>query len=275
MLVDGQREAQKDTSRQKVDAAAAEITKITSEFYSQDVLRFLPITAVSALLQACIIHLRGLKSANDKVREVSSMRLAQSMQALLQLHANYAAAEHATAFIEAAARREGVELPSAKISKRQAIQVAIGSESLDTGDSLQNDMQLTPPPEMPSRDNVSGMVLNADLDGRLSTLFAATPPWSDTHDSDMQSPLASTAESIDVSQCREGSCLGLALDPNFDALVNLNEAAEPSFSMFGRSDSAIGISPELERGLFGDETDWLRSIANRTGMDELENPDDS
>jgi hypothetical protein len=96
-------------SRQRVRAAAAEISKITRELHSRNLAQFLPTEGVTVLLPTLIIHLLDVKS-NDPVLQKTAMKsFTESMQVLQNLREMYNAADYAAMFLEAAVGKVSIK----------------------------------------------------------------------------------------------------------------------------------------------------------------------
>ncbi|KAH0548604.1 hypothetical protein GP486_007852 [Trichoglossum hirsutum] len=99
-----------EISRNKVRRAAAEITRIGKELRELDLVKYLPTTGVTVMLPAIIIHLLDIKSLDEKVRNESLLGFSLCMQVIHRLRENYAAADYATHFLEAAIRKANIQV---------------------------------------------------------------------------------------------------------------------------------------------------------------------
>lgn len=106
---DGSRELQ-DLSRKKVREASREITKISQDLHLRGLEKYLPTTGVTVLLPAIIIHLLDIKSCNDDARKAAMDGFCQCMLVLEKLRDNYASADFATQFLEAAIRKADIDV---------------------------------------------------------------------------------------------------------------------------------------------------------------------
>jgi hypothetical protein len=106
---DQSRELQ-DISRKKVREASREITRISSDLHSRNLEKYLPTTGVTVLLPAIIIHLLDIKSCNDEARQAAMDGFCQCMLVLEKLRDNYASADFATQFLEAAIRKADIDV---------------------------------------------------------------------------------------------------------------------------------------------------------------------
>lgn len=106
---DSSRELQ-DLSRKKVREASREITRISQDLHTRRLEKYLPTTGVTVLLPAIIIHLLDIKSCNDEARQAAMDGFCQCMLVLERLRDNYASADFATQFLEAAIRKAEIEV---------------------------------------------------------------------------------------------------------------------------------------------------------------------
>jgi len=107
---DSSRELQ-DLSRKKVREASKEITRISRDLQSLGLERYLPTTGVTVLLPAIIIHLLDIKSCNDEARAIAMEGFVHCMAVLEKLRDNYASADFATQFLDAAIRKAEIVVP--------------------------------------------------------------------------------------------------------------------------------------------------------------------
>jgi hypothetical protein len=108
-----------EISRNKVRRAAAEITRIGKELRELDLVKYLPTTGVTVLLPAIIIHLLDIKSLDEKVRNESLLGFSLCMQVIHRLRENYAAADYATHFLEAAIRKANIQVVTSSSDNHQ------------------------------------------------------------------------------------------------------------------------------------------------------------
>jgi hypothetical protein len=97
-------------SREKVRLASREITSIVTTLHENNLEIYLPTTGVTVLLPAIIIHLLDIKSANEEARATAMQGFCQCMQVLDKLRDNYASADFATQFLEAAVRKAHIDI---------------------------------------------------------------------------------------------------------------------------------------------------------------------
>jgi hypothetical protein len=99
-----------DLSRKKVREASREITRISQDLHTLNLEKYLPTTGVTVLLPAIIIHLLDIKSCNDEARQAAMDGFCQCMVVLERLRDNYASADFATQFLEAAIRKADIDI---------------------------------------------------------------------------------------------------------------------------------------------------------------------
>lgn len=110
-----------DISRKSVREASGEITKICRNLHTLNLDRFLPTTGVTVLLPAIIIHLLDIKSCNDEARQAAMDGFCLCMRVLERLRDNYASADFATQFLEAAMRKADIGIGfTSELEKRMA-----------------------------------------------------------------------------------------------------------------------------------------------------------
>jgi hypothetical protein len=99
-----------DLSRKQVREASREITRISQDLHSLSLEKYLPTTGVTVLLPAIIIHLLDIKSCNDDARQAAMDGFCHCMLVLEKLRDNYASADFATQFLEAAIRKADIDV---------------------------------------------------------------------------------------------------------------------------------------------------------------------
>lgn len=99
-----------DVSRRQVREASREITRMSQSIHALGLTRLLPTTGVTVLLPAIIIHLLDIKSFSDATREDALRGFCECMRVLEQLRDNYAAADFATQFLDAAIRKADIDV---------------------------------------------------------------------------------------------------------------------------------------------------------------------
>ncbi|EPS40651.1 hypothetical protein H072_5429 [Dactylellina haptotyla CBS 200.50] len=99
-----------EISRKKVRHAAHEITRLAEELIEYDLVRYLPTVGVTVMLPAVIIHLLDVKSSSAVTRELSLQGFGLCMQVMQGLRENYAAADFATHFLEAAVKKANIQI---------------------------------------------------------------------------------------------------------------------------------------------------------------------
>ena len=101
-------------SRTRIKDAAIEVNEIAQDLNEQGLVRFLPSTAVQALIPTVIVHLADIRSSDPMVRDAGSTRYRQSVSILRQLRERYAAADFAFSVLEVATKKANVDLPRDK-----------------------------------------------------------------------------------------------------------------------------------------------------------------
>ncbi|KAH0536119.1 hypothetical protein FGG08_006985 [Glutinoglossum americanum] len=195
-----------EISRNKVRRAAAEITRIGKELRELDLVKYLPTTGVTVLLPAIIIHLLDIKSLDEKVRNESLLGFSLCMQVIHRLRENYAAADYATHFLEAAIRKANIQVVTSseanghgsgsnrryhhlqQAPKRPADiggLLDMGRRIDISGANLDFTNALTPPPDQ-GHSGVHVAPSNASTDeliaAKLEAFVASTPPDSEPQD---------------------------------------------------------------------------------------------
>jgi hypothetical protein len=183
-----------DLSRKKVREASKEITRISQDLHIRGLEKYLPTTGVTVLLPAIIIHLLDIKASNDEARQAAMDGFCQCMQVLEKLRDNYASADFATQFLEAAIRKADIDVMMTNAgfkdrTRPEDIQATLKSEKRKELRERSRASRRTPPPsgeEFPFRTEFggSGMIDIGIPIGNASehnTIAAHTPPDSDTH----------------------------------------------------------------------------------------------
>ncbi|KAK0101202.1 Cutinase transcription factor 1 beta [Cadophora gregata] len=207
---DSSRELQ-DLSRKQVREASREITKISQNIHEHNLEKYLPTTGVTVLLPAIIIHLLDIKSCNDEARRAAMNGFCQCMLVLEKLRDNYASADFATQFLEAAIRKADIDMviPSSMARshmRHEDIQNTLASQKVrevrEKVKMMYSARRMSPPGEaddavqhLPMDSGYSGMengqiVNGGGLEHNLaaSSLLAHTPPDSDSHTASAFSP---------------------------------------------------------------------------------------
>ena len=187
---DSSRELQ-DLSRKKVREASREITRISQDLHTRRLEKYLPTTGVTVLLPAIIIHLLDIKSCNDEARQAAMDGFCQCMLVLERLRDNYASADFATQFLEAAIRKAEIEVVmsnSRNSIRLQDVSVMPNEKNRDFRE--QNRAGVRTPPltnEHDFRPDLlgSGMMdigisIGRPIDPVHNAISAHTPPDSDT-----------------------------------------------------------------------------------------------
>jgi len=194
---DSSRELQ-DLSRKQVREASREITRISQNIHEHKLEKYLPTTGVTVLLPAIIIHLLDIKSCNDEARRAAMNGFCQCMQVLEKLRDNYASADFATQFLEAAIRKADIEMVMSSSTVRgqirtEDVQSTLASRQIrEVRDraKMARSRRLSPPHEVEElvEERVENIFLGT-MDGQTHTTISAhTPPDSDSHTASAFSP---------------------------------------------------------------------------------------
>jgi hypothetical protein len=187
-----------DISRKKVREASREITRMSLELFDLKLERYLPTTGVTVLLPAIIIHLLDIKSCSDATRDAALHGFCQCMHVLEKLRDNYAAADYAIQFLEAAIRKADLDVGREGGPDRPgtAGNDNIGWRVLQPKKTVQNVSQLaeagrgtrlTPPPDQTSPfTNPDSMQIDGGM--KPPMISASTPPRSDSSRVPVEAP---------------------------------------------------------------------------------------
>ncbi len=240
-----------DVSRRAVRLAAAEITNIANTLYNLDMVPNLPTTGITVLLPAIIIHLLDIKANDEATRRASLKGFCECMQIMAKLRDIYAAADYSTAFLEAAIRKAEITLPEKPNELKHSRHVITSTQGLvDAGRRLQlvaaapDSHTLTPPPEDHVTITETDPFSDEEIERRLNSYLAATPPDSDHHHCD---------DSIQMDMSLDD--LQEDFEPDFDSLINLDAAGE----MWSLEDTAYAAMTGESSG-FTTDLDWLKGI---------------
>ncbi|KAH9208634.1 fungal-specific transcription factor domain-containing protein [Leptodontidium sp. 2 PMI_412] len=194
---DSSRELQ-DLSRKQVREASREITKISQNIHEHKLEKYLPTTGVTVLLPAIIIHLLDIKSCNDEARRAAMNGFCQCMQVLEKLRDNYASADFATQFLEAAIRKADIEMVMSSSTTRGQIRTEDVQNSLASRHvrevreraKMARSRRLSPPHEV---EELVEERIDIGFPGTIDTQIHAaisvhTPPDSDSHTASAFSP---------------------------------------------------------------------------------------
>ena len=105
-----------DLSRRKVREASREITAMSQSIHQLNLTQYLPTTGVTVLLPAIIIHLLDIKSFEKEQRGRALRGFGECMAVLEGLRVNYAAADFAGQFLDAAIRKAGIDVGNTKLN---------------------------------------------------------------------------------------------------------------------------------------------------------------
>ena len=240
-----------DVSRRAVRLAAAEITNIANTLYNLDMVPNLPTTGITVLLPAIIIHLLDIK-ANDAVTRRASLKgFCECMQIMAKLRDIYAAADYSTAFLEAAIRKAEITLPQKTNEVKDSRNIITSTQGLvEAGRRMHlvglapESRALTPPPEDQRAGTANEPLSDEEIERRLNSYLASTPPDSEHH------------------QSNDGVELDLSVDdmpqdfePDFDSLINLDAAGE----VWSLEDDAYAAMQGESSG-FTMDMDWIHGM---------------
>ncbi|KAK5154986.1 hypothetical protein LTR04_005881 [Oleoguttula sp. CCFEE 6159] len=226
-----------DISRKNVRRAATEITNIAQNLLTLDLVRYLPTTGVTVLLPAIIIHLLDIKAPDEATRRASLHGFCQCMQVTGKLRETYAAADYATAFLEAAIRKADISMPQQPNAARSE-PVTTAEALVDAGRQMgfvpagPDPRTLTPPPDG------SDALSDDDVARKLETFLAATPPESENHENEH-------LQGIEVQD----------FEHDFDSLINMDAAGE-SFNF----DESAFMAMQGEYGGFTLDIDCMKGM---------------
>lgn len=185
-----------DLSRKKVREASKEITRISRDLHQRGLEKYLPTTGVTVLLPAIIIHLLDIKANNDEARQAAMDGFCQCMLVLEKLRDNYASADFATQFLEAAIRKADIDVVMGNSTSRdrmrpEDVQATLTSDKVKELRERSRAARRTPPPSGEELQIRPDLQLSDVMDigvtggrGRVSLhdgISAPTPPDSDTH----------------------------------------------------------------------------------------------
>lgn len=185
-----------DLSRKKVREASKEITRISQDLHQRGLEKYLPTTGVTVLLPAIIIHLLDIKANNDEARQAAMDGFCQCMLVLEKLRDNYASADFATQFLEAAIRKADIDVVMGNSTSRdrmrpEDVQATLTSDKVKELRERSRAARRTPPPSGEELQIRPDLQLSDVMDigvtggrGRVSLhdgISAPTPPDSDTH----------------------------------------------------------------------------------------------
>lgn len=105
-----------EDSRIKVHKASCEITRMSQSLHKLGLTGYLYNAGLTVLLPAIIIHLLGLKSANEAIRYKALQRFCQCMQVVDKLRENYAIIDSETQFLDAVIQKSDINIDTHLIS---------------------------------------------------------------------------------------------------------------------------------------------------------------
>lgn len=247
-----------DVSRKKVREASREITRMSLELYSLKLERYLPTTGVTVLLPAIIIHLLDIKSCSDTTRDAALQGFCQCMHVLEKLRDNYAAADYAIQFLEAAIRKADLDVGKDGADRPGTAGGDAGWRVLQPKKTVQNASQLvessratrlTPPPDHSPFTNTDAMQLDS-TNVKPPQLSASTPPRSDSSHLPIE-----TSTIVADTKIHHQQPLGGQFDDGFESLID-----------YGGLDLDImeDWTTTLEEGMHGEsggfmmDMDWIK-----------------
>ncbi|KAI9746365.1 MAG: hypothetical protein M1818_000077 [Claussenomyces sp. TS43310] len=239
-----------DESRKIVREASMKITEIACSLHAFQLERYLPTTGVTVLLPAIIIHLLDMKSHFEETRRAALQGFRSCMVVLEKLRDNYAAADYATQFLEAAIRKAGIDTGTSSVAgKAEGLGEGCGAHKCQPravpAVGIMMDAQragrLTPPmdqsdEDLMNREPYSGM-MPPQSQGFSS---ATTPPASDS--SNLPDSFLGHADSHlsfldpvpnNKVAAHQGHNVVHFTDSEFEALINFDEGLDPDFMLPG------------------------------------------
>jgi hypothetical protein len=252
-----------DVSRKKVREASKEITRMSLNLHNLNLERYLPTTGVTVLLPAIIIHLLDIKSSSDATRDAALQGFCQCMVVLEKLRDNYAAADYATQFLEAAIRKADLDISKEDATDRtdmagdtvgwKALQpkkvIAQNvSQLIDAGRAV----RLTPPPDGNQSSPFTNDAMQVDSSIETPQLSASTPPGSDSSHIPVEAPSALPNKMMPI----QGQ-----FDEGFDALIDYSVV-----NFDGMEDWNFTLEEGMhgESGGFMMDMDWMKDTDNLT-----------
>lgn len=283
---------QQDISRETVRDASQKITEIACSLHALDLERYLPTTGVTVLLPAIIIHLLDMKSQSSATRDSALQGFCSCMVVLEKLRDNYAAADYATHFLEAALRKADIDINLGAISQRGTNARDLGNEEASrcraavgqSADAVLLDTQraarLTPPLDSNERDIGKPNRPYRDPNPLLHP-SATTPPASESSnhadavaEPHLQSGITSqTGGFAAVQQLGNArpapgqSAVVQFTDSEFEALINFDEFLDPAALVPSGGEIEAGETHKLDLGLL-DTDAWMLSGQGGAGWGE-------
>lgn len=261
-----------DLSRKKVREASREITRISQALHSRGLEKYLPTTGVTVLLPAIIIHLLDIKSCNDEARQAAIDGFVQCMLVLEKLRDNYASADFATQFLEAAIRKADIDVVMGSSGSRGRMRTEDMHAAVHSSDKAKElrersrAARRTPPlagEEFAVRPDLrgSGMIdigipIGQTAPSNPQQNAISTPPDSDTH-----TTFTSASTDLDSSNTTNNNngatndvefAIPPASDLDMDAFLNFDGNAGADLWAFPLEQGAHGESG----GFVGDMT-WI------------------
>lgn len=162
-----------DLSRRKVREASREITAMSQSIHTLGLTAYLPTTGVTVLLPAIIIHLLDIKSFEKEQRGRALKGFSECMAVLESLRVNYAAADFAGQFLDAAIRKAGIDVGRPMLSATHPSQVRPDTALFKVPEPKQSTQQqptrLTPPPDAAAQHANQGLAFTIPQNGEAIT----------------------------------------------------------------------------------------------------------
>jgi hypothetical protein len=247
-----------DTSHRTVRFAANRLTAVVLNLNELDLIRRLPTSSITVLLQAIIIQLLDLEASDETTRRASLQGFHQCMYVLSKLRDIYIAADDSTAFIEATIRKAKISVPALKMGPPPRSNHTVRTSSVKQAErlSLADIDRLTSPPEIAASakndPQIQPRQQQADQKGPRASeddptrqpndFVVSTPP-------DLEHTIDSQIDDITAA-----AFYIPALNTEFDKPVNLNAASE--LFTFGNDSFPAMPAFDLENdGTMG--IDWM------------------
>lgn len=213
-----------EISRWKIRDAANEITRIMLDLHSLNLTRYLPITGVTVLLPAIIIHLLDSNSTSDETRDAGRKGLSQCMHVLQQLRDTYAPADDAILFLEGALRNANVDLEILNMTGNTANDSRTLSNPLqDRRSSTLAHHNVTE--SVSSQHDAEWHMIESDEENCQSIQSASTSPENGSQFGDVAAS-ANTFWEMEAFSSSMGGIDNMDFDYIFQALVDYNDHAD-------------------------------------------------
>jgi hypothetical protein len=245
-----------DLSRKKVREASREITRISQDLHTRGLEKYLPTTGVTVLLPAIIIHLLDIKSCNDDARKAATDGFCQCMLVLEKLRDNYAAADYATQFLEAAIRKADIDVVmgsnEGKISYID-VQATLSSDKVRELRERSRAARRTPPFTNGELNGSisSGMMMDGQnsMHHMHNAISVRTPP-------ETQEAHLNQMNDTTMDTCINGGEMNMIMDNNFDLNDFLNFDG-PGAEMGYKWNTPLEEGAHGESGGFLGDMGWI------------------